>query len=195
MQSHFVLWSSELCCSLLFTQWCFLLQLFSEDWKTPLNGILWVVHSNYPLLAKLLIEGIRSRAAPPSPGCDRRTGSSAAKSRASDSESCFCHVRLWGFKCTAALACVCACAHEREREREQRPWLRVSTSTATANLGLFRQFRCPGNQLQGGVCISVSWVLSDTGRGNQITAEPPMVRGRVSVLAVSNPLGEKKKFF
>lgn len=121
MQSHFVLWSSELCCSLLFTQWCFLLQLFSEDWKTPLNGILWVVHSNYPLLAKLLIEGIRSRAAPPSPGCDRRTGSSAAKSRVSDSESCFCHVRLWGFKCTAALACVCACAHKRERESSGGP--------------------------------------------------------------------------
>lgn len=119
MQSHFVLWSSELCCSLLFTQWCFLLQLFSEDWKTPLNGILWVVHSNYPLLAKLLIEGIRSRAAPPSPGCDRRTGSSAAKSRASDSESCFCHVRLWGFKCTAALVCVCVCVCTWERARER----------------------------------------------------------------------------
>lgn len=63
-------------------------------------------------LAKLLIEGVMSGAAPPGPAV-----TDAAKSGARRSDSCFCHVRLCGL--CALVACVC---------EQQRPlWLRVST--------------------------------------------------------------------
>lgn len=87
----------------------FLRRLFVADWKSPDYSQLcrgtpgsfidygWCMISSP--LAKLLIAGVMSRAAPPPPGRNRCTCNTPAKGSMCCSDSCFCHVRLCGL-CT-----------------------------------------------------------------------------------------------
>lgn len=131
---------------------CFLGQLFFTDWKAPdYNQLCRGTPGSFvdyecciisSPLAKLLIEGVMSRAAPARLAVADAHASTPARGSVCCSHSCFSHVRLCGFCAVAACS-----AHSDSG---------FPPSTAAVDLGRYMEFRCPGNGLLGGVCTPVS---------------------------------------
>lgn len=124
---------------------CFLRQLYLADWKAPDYNQLcrgtpgsftdngWCIISSP--LAKLLIEGVMRRAAPP------RLAVTDARATHRPKAACVAQMAVFVTSGSVVSALRWLCAHSDSG---------FPPGTATVDLGRYREFRCPGSGLRGG---------------------------------------------